>query len=150
MALVHLIEVDQATGAILGEWKNDPSRIGLPIAKSGRTFIDVTHLQKELGDLSIAGARVEAGVVVEPPPRAPVIDLRAFFRLFTMEERLAIAAARETDPTIADFWLLLSLGQTIDLGHADTAAGLSLLVAKEFITEQRKAEVLANRAPERK
>ena len=105
---------------------------------------EATHLQVASGP----GYRYEGGRFVPPAaPRAPVIDLRAFFRLFTRDEVLAIAARRATDPDIEFFWTLLTLGQTVDLGHADTASGLGMLVSKQLITVERRAAVLANESP---
>ena len=97
---------------------------------------------------SAPGYRYEDGRVVAPVATlAPIIDLREFFRLFTRDEVLAIAARRATDLDIEFFWTLLTLGQTVDLGHADTASGLDMLVSKELITVGRRAAVLANESP---
>jgi len=97
---------------------------------------------------SVPGYRYEDGRFVAPVvPRAAVVDLRSFFRLFTRDEVLAIASRRATDPDIEFFWTLLTLGQTVDLGHADTASGLDMLVSKQLITTERRAAVLANESP---
>jgi hypothetical protein len=146
MPMTHLVEVDEATGKIVGEWRNDTDKIRLPIAPAGHRFIDVTDRHVEPGALSLSHHLVD-GQLVARPPKSPVVDNRTFLRLFTRDERLAIAAQRDSDPEIADFWLLLSVGQSIDLGHQDTAAGLELLVERRLLSEERRTSILANESP---
>lgn len=90
------------------------------------------------------GFKLENGQWVEPASPSPVLQLRDFFLLFTQEEVLAIAQARPLDPAIEYFWTLLTLGQSVDLGHPYTATGLALLVSKNLLTAQRAAAIAAN------
>src|SRR5688572_15295668 len=107
MAIKHLLEIDTATGAIVGEWRNDTAR-GEPTAIDGRAFMDVTNLNRSVGDLSSRGYRVVDGVLVEPPPRAPVIDAVSLFLLFTPAQRALIRAHRkqQVDDELEDFYEL--------------------------------------------
>lgn len=146
MAVIHLVEVDLVTGRLHGEWCNDAAKIRPPVAPAGREYLDVTALRAEVGQLSLTH-RFAGGRLVEKPVRPAVIDLRSFIRLFTRDEVLAIAAQRAVDPDIEFFWMLLTLGQTVDLGHPETVAGMKMLVAKRLLVEDRRAAILAHSAP---
>jgi hypothetical protein len=146
VAVRHLLEIDANTGRVLAEWKNDATR-GLPVAPEGRTMLDVTAYHRELGDLVARGATVVNGELVIPDAPAATLDLRSFLRLFSRTEVVSIGARRESDPEVAYFWTMLTLGTTVDLAHPDTAAGLDLLIAKSLLTPARKAAILARQPP---
>lgn len=143
MAVVHLIEIDQVTGDILGDWKNDTSRFDPPIAPPGRAYVDVTSENRGLGDLSSKGYRYRGGRLIEPEQRAPVLDLRSFLRLFTRDEFLTLSDARATDADVRYFWALVEAGSNVDLGHESTVSGIGLFVTRGFLSEARAAQVLA-------
>lgn len=80
---------------------------------------------------------------VETP--APKVSPVEFKLLFTAQERVAIKAARASDPIIDDFFEIAEDPRLtyVDLGLESTQAALSYLVTKELITEVRKADILA-------
>lgn len=151
--LTHLIEVDVASGTIVGEWKNDTSRISPPVAPEGRTFIDVTDRGVDLGTLSLTHHIVD-GQLVERPPRAPMVSKVQFILLFTPQQRAAIRAYRKAndDDEIEDFYEFLQMA-TGDLDtslpevQALISQGLGLLVARELLTQQEAARIGAGTPP---
>lgn len=89
----------------------------------------------------------EAPEEVSPPtPQQvfPKVSPIEFKLLFTSAERLAIKAARETDPVVDDFFEIVEDPRLtyVDLNLQSTQDGLSYLVSQSLITEQRKAEIL--------
>lgn len=79
-----------------------------------------------------------------PPekPKRRVGTPRDFLRLFTREERLAFWTAEKESPLLRDWWAEASTGD-FSLDHPTVEPGLSLLVAAEILTEERKAAILA-------
>ena len=92
------------------------------------------------------GRKFEAPVPVAPaasPPPAPVtvISRLNFLRRFTRAERIALRAAETTDPVVADFLLMLTLTEEVDLTSPDVTEGLAYLEANGFITAERGATI---------
>jgi hypothetical protein len=92
------------------------------------------------------GRKFEAPVPVAPaasPPPAPVtvISRLNFLRRFTRAERIALRAAETTDPVVADFLLMLTLAEDVDLTSADVTEGLAYLEANGFVTAERGAAI---------
>ena len=88
-------------------------------------------------------------VPAEPPPVVTrVVSARDFARLFTQAERIAIRAAAEQSPALADFYALVELGGTVNLDHPDVAAGLTAMVGAGLLTTERKTAILANQTPQ--
>lgn len=65
-----------------------------------------------------------------------------FLRRFKPTERMAIRAARATDPVLDDFFGLLDRVPSVHSNDQDTQLGMSYLVLKGYITAARKAEIL--------
>ena len=81
----------------------------------------------------------------EPPaPIPPKVSPVEFKLLFTSPERVAIKAARATDPILDDFYDIVEdprLTQ-VDLALASVQSALDYLTALGLIAEGRKAEIL--------
>ncbi len=85
----------------------------------------------------------------EPDPVEPALPTQAyewprldFLRRFTMAERIAIRAARVTDPILNDFFSLLESADNVRSANADTQAGMGYLVQQGHITATRRDEIL--------
>lgn len=151
--LTHLVEVD-GDGAIVGEWQGDIARIDAPVAPDGRTFVDVTSENRELGALSAAGYSVVDGEIVAPAPRLPVIEKATFALLFSRAERDAIRAYRRENPDdddVEDLYYFLDRIDKIDLNvpavQSMMTSGLGLLVSKGLITAPEAARIAAGTPP---
>ena len=82
----------------------------------------------------------------EPTPsEAPKVSPVEFKLLFAPAERVAIKAARATDPVIDDFYDIVEDPRLthVDLGLQSTQDALAYLEAKGLITTARRQEVLA-------
>ena len=109
-----------------GEYVQVPDAVEPGFVKNGRKFE--------------APAPVAAAA---PPPPAPVtvISRLDFLRRFTRAERIALRAAETTDPVVADFLLMLTLAEDVDLTSPDVTEGLAYLEANGFITAERGAAI---------
>ena len=86
-------------------------------------------------------------MVVEPvtiEPVAPKISPVEFKLLFTSAERVAIKAARTSDPIIDDFFDIVEDPRLtlVDLGLQSTKDAIDYLESKALITAERKTEIL--------
>ena len=90
--------------ALHGEYVQVPDAVEPGFVKTGRKFE--------------APAPVAA---VAPPPPEPitVVSRLDFLRRFTRAERIALRAAETTDPVVADFLLMLTLAEDVDLTSPD-------------------------------
>jgi len=82
--------------------------------------------------------------VVNQPVQRPIVSPVEFKLLFTPQERVAIKAARASDPVIDDFMDIVEdqrLTQ-VDLNLQSVQDALGYLVAKGILTEERKAQIL--------
>lgn len=81
----------------------------------------------------------------EPTPEPVHVSPVQFKLLFTSAERLAIKAARDTDPTIDDFWDLLEDPRMtyVDLSLGSVQMMISYLATANYIEEHRVAEILS-------
>lgn len=103
----------------------------------------------DLAEIEGRAYDVATGVLGPPLPKARVIGLRDFFRLFTAEEVADIAALRAAgDVQVIQFDELARLEPTVDLAHADVARGLALLQTKDSPTRVGNKVVTASRAAE--
>lgn len=86
---------------------------------------------------------------VDPPPEpaaeAPKVSPVEFKLLFTAQERVAIKAARATDPVIDDFYDVIEDPRLtfVDLGLQSTQDALAYLVSQNLLTQARADEVLS-------
>lgn len=101
--------------------------------------------EAENGD-SWNGATLTKPVIPAPPPPAPVpklpITRAAFLLRFTGPERVAIKAARATDPMIDDLWEILDALSEVHLDHPEMVRGLSYLTQQGLLAQGRAAEIL--------
>ena len=82
----------------------------------------------------------------EPTPsEATKVSPVEFKLLFTSHERVAIKAARTTDPVIDDFFEIVEDTRLthVNLGLQSTQDALAYLEAKGLITNSRRQEILA-------
>lgn len=81
---------------------------------------------------------------VEPVAPAPVLQWPRldFLRRFTMPERIAIRAARATDPILHDFFSLLENADLVHSNDPDTLAGMGYLVQHGLLSAIRRGEIL--------
>ena len=112
--------------ALHGEYVQVPDAVEPGFVKTGRKFE--------------APANVPA---VAPPPPAPVtvVSRLDFLRRFTRAERIALRAAEAADPVVADFLLMLTLAEDVDLTSPDVTEGLAYLEANSFVTAERGAAI---------
>ena len=77
---------------------------------------------------------------------APAVQVSPveFKLLFTSPERVAIKAARATDPFVADFFEIVEDPRLthVDLGLQSTKQALAYLASKSLIADERQAEIL--------
>lgn len=78
---------------------------------------------------SVIGLKWVGGTTFAPFPPAPlrVVSPLDFARRFTMAEDRAIDALADTDRTVKAWMRRLSLADSVNLDHADVAAGLAYL-----------------------
>lgn len=103
------------------------------------------------GDGWVNGALVkpEPPAPVEPPAPAPATSPQVspvqFKLLFTPQERVAIKAARASDPVIDDFFDIVEDPRLtfVDLGLQSTQDALSYLVQQGLLTVERRQQILA-------
>lgn len=86
-------------------------------------------------------AEQQAAISEENPAR--YISPRDFLKRFTSDEKTAIYTAAVTDVIVAQIKDDLVASEYIDLLNVDLLSGVSILVAKGLITEQRKNEIIA-------
>ena len=104
-----------------------------PIEWNGMEFADHDHLP--LPAINPDGS-IEGTVVGRTMTRLE------YLRRFTVEERVAIRAAAQASPVLADYLALLELAQEIDTTDADTVAALTLLEQAGLIAQGRAQEIL--------
>lgn len=88
------------------------------------------------------------------PPSVPVLQAASmtvspveFKLLFTSQERVAIKAARESDPVIDDFYDIVEDPRLthVDLGLKSTKDALAYMVVVGLIAAERQGEILAGK-----
>lgn len=83
----------------------------------------------------------------EPTPTYPKVSPVEFKLLFTSQERVAIKAARATDPVIDDLYDIVEDPRLtfVDLGLQSTQDALAHMVAQGLLTEDRRSEILSGK-----
>jgi len=66
-----------------------------------------------------------------------------FLERFTMQERIAIRMAVDSDPVVADIMGMLELTSDVDLMRVDTQQSVGYLAQVGLIAPERVAEILA-------
>jgi hypothetical protein len=81
----------------------------------------------------------------EPEPTYPKVTPVEFKMLFASAERIAIKAARETDPVIDDYFDIVEDPrlQVVDLGLHSVQEGIHYLQTIGILTEDRVSQILA-------
>ena len=79
-----------------------------------------------------------------PEVEAPKVSPVEFKLLFTSPERVALKAARATDPVIDDFFDIVEDPRLthVNLGLQSTKDALSYMVATGLLTAERRAQIL--------
>lgn len=77
------------------------------------------------------------------PPSFPVFEGNAKLDLFTSEEQLAVVTATMTDPVVKLMYDRLLGAAFLTYEDPETEHGLQLLVSKELLTPERKAQIVA-------
>lgn len=105
-------------------------------------------------DVQAGWARNEAGEWEAPAPtpeptpaptESPKVSPVEFKLLFTAQERVAIKAARASDPVIDDFLSIIEDPRLthVNLGLQSTQDALGYLETKGVITDARRGQILA-------
>ena len=129
--MIKLIVVD---GKIVG-WTADPLVDGLEAPAD----FDPARIHEYVLD----------GEIVRHVPSSASLGIKVspveFMLLFTATERVAIKAARQTDPMIDDFLDIVEDPRLtfVDLALPSTRGALAYLAAKNLISEERQAEILS-------
>ena len=107
-------------------------------------------------DVQAGWARNEAGEWEAPAPtpeptpaptESPKVSPVEFKLLFTAGERVAIKAARASDPVIDDFLSIIEDPRLthVNLGLQSTQDALGYLETKDIITDARRVQILAGK-----
>jgi hypothetical protein len=81
-------------------------------------------------------------------PQYPVFFANAKLDLFTPSEQLAVVTAAMTDPVVKLMYDRLLGAAFLTYEDPETEQGLQLLVAKELLTPERKAQIVAQMQPQ--
>lgn len=81
-------------------------------------------------------------------PAFPVFEGNAKLDLFTQDEQLAVVTATMTDPVVKLMYDRLLGAAFLTYEDPETEQGLRLLVTKELLTQERKAQIVAQMQPQ--
>lgn len=111
------------------------------------------HYDTDVPDDVLPGARLVDGAWVNPAPAenvvpeaiAPRVSPVEFKLLFSAPERVAIKAARATDPVIDDFYDVVEDTRLthVDLGLQSTRDAIDYLIGKELVAPARREVILS-------
>lgn len=81
----------------------------------------------------------------EPTPTYPKVSPVQFKMLFTSPERVAIKAARETDPVVDDLWELVEdpRMEYVDFGLKSVRDSIEYLATAGLIAPERVSEIIS-------
>lgn len=119
------------------------------------------HYDTDVPDDAVSGDGWEDGILIKPEPPEPqpavpqpepdiLVSPIEFKLLFKLHERVAIKAARATDPIVDDF---LEIVEDVRLTHVNlslssTKEGVNYLESEGLIGEGRAALILSNTQPQ--
>ncbi|QOJ19480.1 MAG: hypothetical protein HRU77_01470 [Gammaproteobacteria bacterium] len=85
------------------------------------------------------------GTEYEPVKLPAKVSVIEFKLLFTIEERVAINAARETNAVVQDFYALLDdqRTETVDLSLSAVQEMLNYLVDQSLLNPERRTQILS-------
>ena len=139
----RLVTTENGSGRVVSEWQGGTEQTLDP--RQGHTHRSVPN-----DGASYSGQRWN-GLGFEPMPPDPirVLSPLEFVRRFTIAEEIAIDALAETDRTVKVWQHRLSLATSVNLDHADVAAGLAYVKsvgipsvwATEQVANRRIAEI---------
>lgn len=121
------------TPDIAAQFEQVPDTVEDGWIRNGETWDAPTILEPE----------IQVHVDVIPPAVSPV----EFKLLFTSLERVAIKAARSTDPVLEDFYDIVEDPRltAVNLALQSTQQALYYMQSKGLLTEERVAEILLGR-----
>lgn len=119
------------------------------------------HYDTDVPDDAVNGDGWEDGVLIKPSPPEPLpsepqpepditVSPIEFKLLFKLHERVAIKAARTTDPIVDDFMEIIEDVRLthINLSLSSTREGVDYLESVGLIENGRSAEILSNKTPQ--
>lgn len=111
------------------------------------------HYDTDVPDDVLPGARLVDGAWVNPAPVEtvvpeaipPKVSPVEFKLLFSAQERVAITAARASDPVIDDFYTIVEDPRLthVDLGLQSTRDAIDYLIAQELVDAARREAILS-------
>ena len=153
MTNIHTFDLD---GYYCGTSEMPPGAAGVnpdvATLESLPDFDPLTHRARRVGGTwtveSIPEPVPEPVPEPEPePPQFPRFFGNAKLDLFTPAEQLEVVTATMTDPVVKLMYDRLFGAAYLTYEDPETEQGLSLLVSKGLLTEERKAEIVAEMQP---
>ena len=119
------------------------------------------HYDTDVPDDAANGDGWESGILIKPEPQEPqpaapqpepdiLVSPIEFKLLFKLHERVAIKAARTTDPVVDDFMEIVEDVRLthVNLSLSSTREGVDYLESVGLIADGRSAEILSNKTPQ--
>ena len=115
-----------------------------PNSNPMKPFENLADLEAYLQQVEVELATMPPVEATEPPIDTTVREWRRdlFWRRFTPTERVAMITAAQTDPILEDFRMTMMMSPIIVSNDAELVAGMSYIVTKGIISEERKTEIL--------
>lgn len=138
--------LEAPTGNVVRELGNSDSTMALRYGVVNGAIVDMFPGQTDTaildGVLHAQNTQIEATNVGKVSPVE-------FKLLFTAAERIAMRAARTSDPVLEDFFDIAEDPRLtfVDLSAASTQQAIGYMAAKGLLTTERAAQVLAGTAP---
>ena len=151
MTEIHTFDTD---GYYCGTSEIPPGASGVNEAVATLDTLPSFNRETELARW-VAGAWVVEALPLpepEPEPEPPSLQYPRFtgnakLDLFTKSEQLEVVTATITDPIVKLMYDRLLGAAYLTYEDPETEQGLSLLVSKGLLTEERKAEIVAEMQP---
>lgn len=109
------------------------------------SFDESTHRARRVDETWVVEAipeREPETMAPEPEPQYPRFYGNAKLDLFTQSEQLAVVTTTMTDPMVKLMYDRLLGAAYLTYEDPETEQGLSLLVSKGLLTDERKAEIV--------